>query len=149
MQIKKKIWTAQDLTNLNKFIISQHQSLIKNFYMNIIENKLKHRKAFQFFNMMSRYVERTITECKSKFQKHERIIYKDYLEIPEEHFELFLFLRKKKKLLNCKKKNIRANFMIPFDEIIRKSKLQKSIIKLILSKDIKSFIDDETLSKIH
>lgn len=145
----RKTWTRTDLDNLRDFILTKEPELKKNLYLNILENNLRHRKSFHFFNQMSNFIGRTIPECKSKFQKYEKIIYEDYLSIPLSHFKVFLFLRRKRKIISKQKKTVKnlssRDFIIPLNEVMEMNKLRKSIIDGIYSKKITAFLDDKTL----
>lgn len=153
MANQRRTWTVSDLNNLRDFVLFKESELKRNFYLNILENNLKHRKSFHFFNEMSKFVGRTIPECKSKFQKYEKTIYEDYLSIPSSYFQVFIFLRNKRKIMNKKSKKISnessLELITPLDEYLKISKIRKNIIELIFTKKLNSFLDNKTIGTFY
>ena len=151
MRNQRRIWTKKHLDKLKAFIEKNKENLKNNFYMNILENSLKHRKIFHFFNDMSSSIGRSVPECKSKFQKFERVIYEEYLGIPTIHFELFLFLRKKRRITiaqnkSTQKKNSKDNLIL-LEEILKMERIRKEIIEMIFAKKIDIGLDNQSLGK--
>ena len=61
---------------------------------NIINGKIRRQTIYGFFSKMSSKLNRTASQCKSKFQRMEREIYLDYLSIPEQDYLVFCWVRK-------------------------------------------------------
>lgn len=135
----KRNWTDIEIAGLEKFIISNKFKLENLFYQNIIAGKLSQRKSPGFFNDMSLAVNRSPDQCKSKFQKFERKIYRDFLKLPEDHYRVFIHIRKKKSHQNKKK-----NENLPL-RLTRKIGL---LNKSQLSEDLKILLPKRYLSKI-
>ena len=95
-QSNRRRWTTNELQKMKEFIISNRTIILSNFYKNIKAGFIKFRKLSGYFIQMSRIVDRSQQRCKSKFQKMEQKIYIDYLKVPKEHYELFLWIRKRK-----------------------------------------------------
>lgn len=149
MRNQRRIWTKKHLDKLKAFIEKNKEGLKNNFYTNILENNLKHRKIFHFFNDMSSSIGRSVPECKSKFQKFERVIYEEYLGIPSVHFELFLFLRKKRRITIAQnkpasKKNTKNNLIL-VEEMLKMERIRNEIIEMIFTKKINIGLDEESL----
>lgn len=89
----RKLWTKVETTNLEKYIKSQAALLRDNFYWNIYFGKMKYRRPARFFIEMGSHIGRSPSQCKSKFQKFEREIYVEYLEIPASHFLVYNAIR--------------------------------------------------------
>lgn len=92
---KRKRWSLQEVMNLKKYIRTKSELLINNFYENVVEGKMKVRKPPGFFIQMAETLKMKPKQCKSKFQKFEREIYTNYLNLPEGEYQVFLHLRKK------------------------------------------------------
>lgn len=93
----RKLWTKVETANLEKYIKSQSGLLKNNFYWNIYFGKMKRRRPARFFIEMGSRIGRTSSQCKSKFQKFEREIYVEYLEIPANHFQVYKAIRNRQK----------------------------------------------------
>ena len=100
MSPKKKVsrmrWTSLEEEKLRQFVLSKKQSLLINFYKNILVGELRFRKQAKLFLDMSLVLNRTPEQCKSKLQKFEKVVYCQFLGISEEHYLVFEWLRKKK-----------------------------------------------------
>lgn len=90
----RKMWTKAETALLEKYIKEQGALLRSNFYWNIFLGKMKRRRPPRFFIEMSAKVGRTDSQCKSKFQKFEREIYVEFLEIPATHFRVYKAIRR-------------------------------------------------------
>ena len=97
MKRKRHRWNEEEMTRLKSFVKDQEKALRENFYCDILAGDLIHRKKQRFFFEMEKAVSKTAGKCKSKFQKYEKIIHCEYLKIPEEHYEVYLYLREEKK----------------------------------------------------
>lgn len=97
---KKQTWTAKQTEILKEYILKHAQHLKFKFYENIIAGSMKFRKFKGFFIDLGRQLGKSSVKCKSKFQKMESTIYLDLLELPESHFELYLYIRKGFKLVS-------------------------------------------------
>lgn len=86
-------WNSEEVEVLRQFVSTKRKPLLEYFYKNIFLGELKVRKPRKFFVEMSRAVGRTAEQCKSKFQKFEKKVFKDFLKVPVEHFEVFQWLR--------------------------------------------------------
>lgn len=124
---KRTIWTKSDVSKLEEFIKSQSTSLKNNFYLNIKEMKKKCRKLPGFFKEMSEAINKSPEQCKSKFQKFEKMVYCKFLEIPKTHFELFNNLRIQKRSFLRSMQNIRLS----------NKNSKKNIFKINLNKEFK------------
>lgn len=102
MQRQRRRWNKKDLTELERFVNSRKRILLNNFYSNILAGDLIYRKNSRFFFDMGKKISKGAEKCKSKFQKYEKVIYCKFLEIPEDHYQVFLYLRQKKKARNLK-----------------------------------------------
>ena len=102
MNSKYDKWTQKNIENLIKFIKLKEAILIRNFYKNITEGSHRTRKPTGFFLEMSKYTKKSPQQCKSKFQKLEKKIYTNYLQIPTMHYYLYTSLRFSKTNLNTK-----------------------------------------------
>lgn len=91
---KKKKWTEREMSKMKEYIVQNEDMLVRIFYKNIYEGKHIYRKRDGFFQGIGKVLGRKSSECKSKFQKHEKVIYTIYLRIPIHHYEIFLFYRK-------------------------------------------------------
>jgi hypothetical protein len=99
---KRQRWNEKELNELRKYILLKGDELKLAFYQNIIEGKIIYKKCSKFFIEMSKKIKRSSNQCKSKFQKMEREIYLEILQVPEEYYLLYQCQRK----LNSKIKNI-------------------------------------------
>ena len=95
-------WTNSEEEKLKSFVIKKKQSLLINFYKNILVGELRFRKEAKLFLDMSAEVGRTPEQCKSKMQKFEKVVYCQFLEISEDHYQVFEWLRKKKSKKNSR-----------------------------------------------
>lgn len=140
----RKSWNKEEIDNLKKFIKIQEKYLISNFYKNIRNGSLEIKKKSSFFREMSKYVLRSPTKCKSKFQKIEETIYIEYLKIPEDHYIYFLYLRQKKP----KKKEIENEKLNEAEEwkLIEMNKLKEKILSQIQSGKIKTYFEEEEMT---
>lgn len=96
MNSKYEKWNKTNTQNLIKFIQANELILVENFYNNIKKGVHVFRKPFGFFIQMSKFVNKSPQQCKSKFQKLEKKIYIKFLDIPQIHYNLYLLLRKQK-----------------------------------------------------
>ena len=96
--LSKLRWSKKEELNLKSFVIKKQEPLVLNIYKNIIAGALLFRREGKLFVEMSAFVGRTPEQCKSKFQKFEYQVYVEFLKIPLKHFEVFQWLREKKKL---------------------------------------------------
>ena len=102
---KKNIWTNKEEEKLKKFILEKKKVLISNFYENLLSFSCGY-KIKTFFKDMSKFIcKKSIIDCKTKFKKCEYLIYTEYLNIPQIHFQLYLFLWKLKKICDFKIKD--------------------------------------------
>ena len=136
---QKKNWSHKEIDKLKEFILRRRSVLENIFYQNIIAGNLGERKIPGFYLDMSKAVDRTASQCKSKFQKFERIIYTEYLGISEEYYRAFLYIRKKKKKQNQMKGECLPLKNTRNVELLKKKKL---------SEDIKMILPNKYLSKL-
>ena len=94
----RKPWNKTEINELEKYIKSNSLILKSNFYKNIYLGKMKFRRCPRFFIRMSSKVGRSPSQCKSKFQKFEKEIYTDFLELPLNHLLVYQAIRKNKPL---------------------------------------------------
>jgi hypothetical protein len=108
----RKRWSFEEVEKLKLYIKGKSELLMTNFYENIVEGKMKVRKPPGFFIEMAKELEMTPKQCKSKFQKSEKEIYTKYLAVSEDHYSVFISLRKKnffaKHKINLKQNEIDA-----------------------------------------
>lgn len=135
----KRNWTNDEIAILKNFIISKKNILETLFYQNIIAGKLSERKMPGFFNEMSEAVNRSADQCKSKFQKFERKIYREFLKLPEDHYRVFVYIRKKKKYQNS---------MQAENLPLRQTRKIQLLNKSQLSEDLKMLLPKRYLAKI-
>lgn len=91
---KLEYWTKDEMKIFDSYVLHQRNVLIENFYVNIYEGEHLIRKPKGFFKNLSEQVKKPLKKCKSKFQKYEKNIYCRILNLPETHFNLYIFLRK-------------------------------------------------------
>ena len=101
---KRKKWTNDEINIMKSFIKQNEEMLLTVFYKNISIGKNYYKKEDGFFREMGDLLKRRSSECKSKFQKFEEIIYCDFLSIPKTHYKIYLHCRKTKKIKKNKKK---------------------------------------------
>jgi hypothetical protein len=94
---KRKRWSETELKIIKEYVISHKEDLITNFYQNIIISVKKYPKYPKFYTNLSKKLKRSSSQCKSKFQKMEKEIYLEYLGVSENEFELFNWIRQRKK----------------------------------------------------
>ena len=94
----RKPWNKTEINELEKYIKNHSVILKTNFYKNIYLGKMKFRRCPRFFIRMSAKVGRSPSQCKSKFQKYEKEIYTDFLELPFDHLLVYQDIRKRKPL---------------------------------------------------
>lgn len=92
----RKRWTELELTNLREYIQLKSAILLKNFYQNLVEGRIKFRKPSRFFSEMAAFLKMSSAQCKSKFQKYEKHIYTNYLQLPEKSYLVLEHIRKQK-----------------------------------------------------
>jgi len=103
-------WRAWEEDRLKSFLLSRKKNLIVNLYKNILAGELRYRREDRFFIDMSEMVGRTPEQCKSKMQKFEKNAYTEFLKVPESHYDMFQWLRKKRsRKLGSKGKNSKSN----------------------------------------
>ena len=119
--LKYRKWSQREKEIFSEIVLNNKKMLIENFYSIILKGAHTVRKRNGFFKQMKKQLKRDSTLCKSKFQKDEKKIYVNLLKVPENHYELFSFLRRKKKT-NKKKKHRDSERMY---------QLQKNIIEKI------------------
>jgi hypothetical protein len=97
---KKKIvltpWTNEEVSKLRSYVSENSQELVSNLLVNIVTGYLRFRKNRRFFINMGKFLDRSSKICKSKFQKLERKIYIEFLNLPTDYYELFCHIRKQK-----------------------------------------------------
>jgi hypothetical protein len=105
MKQKKTIvkWNHHELAKLETFIKQNSKSFYQHFYKNILNPIHQVRKEPRIFIRMEEFVGKTTKQCKSKFQKYDRTIYLDHLNIPIDHYQVFLHIQNKKRR-NCQLK---------------------------------------------
>lgn len=89
----RKSWTKGEIQQLESYVKKKSEILRQNFYKNILINKMKHRRSPRFFIQMSQSVGRSASQCKSKFQKFERVIYTEFLDLPSDHYQVYSSIR--------------------------------------------------------
>ena len=89
-------WKTWEEDRLKSFLLSRKKNLIINLYKNILAGELRYRREDRFFIDMSEIVGRTPEQCKSKMQKYEKNAYTEFLKVPESHYDMFQWLRKKR-----------------------------------------------------
>ena len=137
---------------MKEFVIKKRESLIRNLYANILEGGLKHRRDFNFFKEMNKVLRKSVEKCKSKFQKIEKKIYEEFLDIPEKHYSLYVYLRDKKQRENRNLKNIGSgeenNEEEEFEgKQLEMERVRNEIIFCIKKGSIKTFIEEKDLGK--
>ena len=93
---KRKRWSSNELNTMKDYVLLNKESLLDNFYKNIINKNKKYPKYSKFYTNLSKRIKRSSSQCKSKFQKMEREIYLDFLGVLESEFDLFVWTRKNK-----------------------------------------------------
>jgi hypothetical protein len=97
---KRKPWTKLETANFEKYIKKKAFLLKANFYKNIYKGKMKFRRPPRFFIEMSNKIGRTASQCKSKFQKLEKEIYLEFLDLPLNHFLVYQSIRNNNQALS-------------------------------------------------
>lgn len=120
-------WQKKHLSKLKKYIISKKKYLIQHLYDNFSRNQWVVKKSSSFFSNMAKEVLKDIKACKSKFQKFEKEVYLDYLNLESEFYEFIIFLRKKKQF-----KKLYPQRKLNDDEFSEKDYNGKKINMLIL-----------------
>lgn len=123
-QNKRKKWTDKELNILKIYILKNENMLLTVFYKNISQGKNIFKKEDGFFNIMGNLLQRKSSECKSKFQKHEKIIYCEYLNVPDSHYQIYQHCRKMKRIKKNKNKKLTE------DLIHLKNKISASLNKI-------------------
>jgi hypothetical protein len=122
-------WRAWEEDRLRSFLLSRKKNLIVNLYKNILAGELRYRREDRFFIDMSQIVGRTPEQCKSKMQKFEKNAYTEFLKVPESHYDMFQWLRKKRSKKfgsSAKKRNGKSSKESKEEEY---SKLRKRILE--------------------
>ena len=101
---KIKKWTENELEKLKTYVQEHSELLVFIFYRNLLQKNKLNRKPKKFFQRLGKILRRTSDKCKSKFQKHEKIIFTHYLGIPEEHYSFYLEI--------TSKESFSANFVL-------------------------------------
>ena len=96
VQNSRTRWVQEEEERLKQFCLMKKQSLLLSLYKNILVGCLRFRKEAKLFLEMSEFVGKTPEQCKSKMQKFEKKVYCKFLQTPEEHFQVFEWLRNKK-----------------------------------------------------
>lgn len=122
----KKKWSCKDISILEKHVISNAEKLISNFYKNIIVGYIRFPKPYGFFTNLSKLVNKSVTQCKSKINEMEKELYLELLSISFIDYCLFLNIRQQKL-----GKNNKANKFKSKDEpdILSKKNESGSLIK--------------------
>lgn len=89
----RKFWTAQDISKLRKFVKRSARVLIPILYQNIFDPRTKTKKPNGFYGQMGIALGKTSLQCKSKFQKFEKLIYTEYLKVPVKDYMVFEAIR--------------------------------------------------------
>ena len=98
--LKIKKWTVRESEKFREFVIENKEDLLKPFYSYLMDPYSKAKRPVGFFRDLSKTLKRDSQNCKSKFQRHEKEIFLDFLRVPPHHFKLFRhlkFIMKKKK----------------------------------------------------
>ena len=93
---KFKKWTEKELEKFKQYMLENKEMLLFTFYKNIIQGCNKTKKTLKFYHKLGQRLRRTANKCKSKFQKFEKTIYTNYLEVPKEHYKYYSEIKKKK-----------------------------------------------------
>ena len=92
----KTRWSVEDLNKMKEYIMENSQELISNLLVNIVVGYMRFRKHRRFFINMGNKLKRDSKICKAKFQKIERMMYIDVLNVSVRYYELFCFIRRQK-----------------------------------------------------
>ena len=108
-KIKIIKWKEEELDRMKNFISLNSESFLTHFYQNLLNPVTQTRREPRIFIRMMKYIGKTTKQCKSKFQKYEKTIFKDFLKIPKDHIMVYDKLktnkRKKKKISALTKNN--------------------------------------------
>jgi hypothetical protein len=127
-------WTDQDLQKLKTFITSEKTSYYTHFYRNIL-NPVNYSRRESGINIrMAESVSKTVSQCKSKIQKMEQTINKDFLNIPDNHLQVYDKVKFKKRQIKqkeiiFKKSHKRKENFNAFNSKERESALKTNIKK--------------------
>lgn len=89
----KKKWSSKEILILEKYVVSNSEKLTSNLYKNIVVGHLRYAKPYGFFTEMSKLLDRSPSQCKSKFYELERELYIELLLISSVDYCLFLNIR--------------------------------------------------------
>lgn len=107
----KSRWTENNFQKFRAYIKKEGEYLKEYFYNCLKDPNDVQRKKIGFFKEMSAFVGKSSQKCKSRFQKCEEEIYCEFLKLPLEHFELYMFFRSnrinKQFIVTRKKKRIK------------------------------------------
>lgn len=92
---QQKGWTAEEVRKICEYAKANSEELTSNLLINIVTGYMRFRKHRRFFINMGSHLGRPPKNCKSKFQKLEKTIYIECLKVPERHYELFCYARKR------------------------------------------------------
>ena len=112
-------WSESDNKVFIEFMISKKEEMMALFYKNIIYFIHLFRRKNQFFNEMATKTQKTIKQCKSKFQKMEKHIFLEVYKIPKEHFLLYMDLQKQRRYLYKHKILLNPDKIIPSPKLIK------------------------------
>lgn len=96
-KILTKKWSDTEIKQIQEYSKNNSDELLSNFYSNIVVGYMRFRKPKKFFVNLGILLQRTSSLCKSKFQKLEKEIYLEALQIQREEYELFCWVRSTKK----------------------------------------------------
>ena len=114
-KLKPQIWNDKDIMSVKNYTLSNREVLLSNMYINIIVGFVKFRKPRTFFKDLGLLLDRPSYLCKSKFQKIERELVVNLLKVPQELYNLYLYIRKSKiKNPSYDFKNIKSNLVIKY-----------------------------------
>ena len=94
-KLKNVKWTPKQVGTITEYSKSRSEHLTALMYTNILAGKMQFAKQSGFFKALSRKTKKSITKCKSKFQKMEQQLYLGALGVPEAHYRCFVWVRKR------------------------------------------------------
>lgn len=96
LSITEHNWTPEEILLLEKYVATNSDQLIADLYKNILVGYIRFGKPNEFFNGLSKMVDRTKAQCKSKFNSMESQLYIKLLRVPCLDFCLLVNIRQQK-----------------------------------------------------
>lgn len=124
-KLKSKKWSKNEIKMIEEYSELHAKHLKTNMYQNILIGTMRFSRKLGFFKNLSKITKRSITKCKSKFQKMERKIYLGILNVPEKDYNCYLWVRKTTRIDSSRKKHLKKKLTKNKKWNLRKKKWKK------------------------